>query len=121
VGGVDWVEKELVPTVQQRGAAIIEARGASSAASAASAAVDSVRDWFLGTPVGDWTSMAVFSDGWYGTPEGVFCSFPVTAADGSYRVVEGLEVNDFSRGLIDRSTAELLAERDSVSDLGLLP
>jgi malate dehydrogenase len=110
VGGVDWVEKELVPTVQQRGAAIIEARGASSAASAASAAVDSVRD-----------SMAVFSDGWYGTPEGVFCSFPVTAADGSYRVVEGLEVNDFSRGLIDRSTAELLAERDSVSDLGLLP
>ena len=121
VGGIDWVEKELIPTVQQRGAAIIEARGASSAASAASAAVDSVRDWYLGTPDGDWTSMAVFSDGWYGTPEGVFCSFPVTAGDRSYRVVEGLEVNDFSRELIDRSTAELLAERDSVLDLGLLP
>jgi malate dehydrogenase len=121
VGGLDWVEKELVPTVQQRGAAIIEARGASSAASAASAAVDSVHDWYLGTPEGDWTSMAIFSDGWYGAPEGVFCSFPVTTADGTYSVVEGLEVNDFSRGLIERSAAELLAERDSVNDLGLLP
>jgi malate dehydrogenase len=121
VGGLDWVEKELVPTVQQRGAAIIEARGASSAASAASAAVDSVRDWALGTAEGDWTSMAVFSEGWYGTPEGVFCSFPVTTGDGTYRVVEGLEINEFSRALIARSTAELLSERDSVRDLGLLP
>jgi malate dehydrogenase len=121
VGGTDWVEKELIPTVQQRGAAIIEARGASSAASAASAAVDAMRDWCLGTPTGDWTSMAVFSAGWYGTPEGIFCSFPVTATGGSYRVVEDLEVNEFSRAMIDRSTSELLAERDSVVDLGLLP
>ena len=115
------MEKELVPTVQQRGAAIIEARGASSAASAASAAVDTISDWYLGTPDGDWTSMAVFSDGCYGTPEGVFSSFPVTTGRWGYSVVEGLEVNDFSRRPIDRSTAELLDERDSVLDLGLLP
>lgn len=121
VGGIDWVEKELIPTVQQRGAAVIEARGASSAASAANAAVDTVRDWSLGTQDGDWTSMAVFSEGLYGTPKGVFCSFPVTAGNRNYRVVEGLEVNEFSRELIERSTAELVAERDSVLDLGLLP
>jgi malate dehydrogenase len=121
VGGLDWVEKELIPTVQQRGAAIIEARGASSAASAANAAIDSMRTWVLGTKRGDWTSMAVASDGSYGTPERVYCSFPVTTADGDYRVVEGLEVNEFSRERIDRSTAELLDERDGVVSLGLLP
>jgi malate dehydrogenase len=121
VGGLDWVEKELVPTVQQRGAAIIEARGASSAASAANAAIDSLRDWVGGTREGDWTSMAVFSTGYYGTPEGVYCSYPITTSHGEYHVVEGLEVNDFSRERIDRSTAELVEERDSVSSLGLLP
>jgi malate dehydrogenase len=120
VGGLDWVEKELIPTVQQRGAAIIDARGASSAASAANAAIDSVRDWVHGTKEGDWTSMAVFSHGYYGTPEGVYCSYPITTSKGDYHVVEGLEVNDFSRERIDRSTAELLEERDSVVGLGLL-
>jgi malate dehydrogenase len=121
VGGLDWVEKELIPTVQQRGAAVLEARGASSAASAANAAIGSMRDWVLGTKPGDWTSVAVFSDGSYETPKGVYCSFPVTAAGGEYHVVEGLDVNDFSRQRIDRSTAELIEERDSVSSLGLLP
>jgi malate dehydrogenase len=121
VGGLDWVDKELIPTVQQRGAAIIEARGASSAASAANAAIDSMRDWVLGTKAGDWTSMAVWSDGSYGTPEGVYCSFPVTTAAGDYRMVEDLEISEFSRERIDRSTAELLDERDGVVSLGLLP
>jgi malate dehydrogenase len=121
VGGLDWVEKEMIPTVQQRGAAIIEARGASSAASAATAAIGSVRDWVLGTREGDWTSMAVHSDGSYGTPEGVYCSFPVTTAGGEYQVIQGLDVNEFSRERIDRSTAELVEERDSVAGLGLLP
>jgi len=121
VGGLDWVEKELIPTVQQRGAAIIEARGASSAASAANAAIGTVRDWVHGTPEGDWTSMAIISDGSYGTPEGVYCSFPVTAAAGRCRVVPDLEVNQFSRERIGYSTAELLEERDSVLGLGLLP
>jgi malate dehydrogenase len=107
VGGRDWAQKYLLPTVQQRGAAVIEARGASSAASAASAAVDTVRDWFLGTPPGDWT--------------GVYSSFPVTTGHWSYQIVPGLEINDFSRQQIDRSTAELVDERDSVASLGLLP
>jgi len=121
VGGTDWVEKELLPTVQQRGAAIIEARGASSAASAASAAIDTVRDWVLGTPEGDWTSMAVWSNEAYGAPEGVYCSFPVTAGAWGYQVVEGLELNDFSIGYIERSYAELAKEREAVAALGLLP
>ena len=121
VGGLDWVEKEMIPTVQQRGAAIIEARGASSAASAASAAVDAIRDWFGATAEGDWTSMAVYSDGSYGTPDGIFSSLPVRAGAKSYDVVEGLEINDFSRQRIDKSNAELLEERDSVLSLGLLP
>ncbi len=121
VGGLDWVEKDLVPTVQQRGAAIIEARGASSAASAANAALDAVRDWVLGTRDGDWTSMGVLSDGSYGAPEGVYCSFPVTAGANDYRLVEGLELNEFSRQRVDRSFAELVEERDSVLSLGLLP
>ena len=121
VGGLEWVEKDMIPTVQQRGAAIIEARGASSAASAANAAIGSMRDWVLGTSRGDWTSMAVHSDGSYETPEGVYCSFPVSTAAGAYHVIEDLEVNEFSRERIDRSTAELLDERDSVASLGLLP
>ncbi len=121
LGGLDWVEKQFLPTVQQRGAAVIEARGASSAASAASAVADTVRDWFLGTPPGDWTSMAVFSEGWYGGPHGVYCSFPVTTGHWNYAVVPGLDINEFSRQQIDRSTAELVDERDSVANLGLLP
>ncbi|MDA8301656.1 MAG: malate dehydrogenase [Actinomycetota bacterium] len=120
VGGLDWVEKELIPTVQQRGAAVIEARGASSAASAANAAIDTVRDWALGTAEGGWTSMAVWSEGAYGVPAGIFSSVPVTAGGWSYRVVEGLEVNDFSRQRIERSTAELVEERDAVAALELL-
>jgi malate dehydrogenase len=124
LGGLDWVEKELIPTVQQRGAAIIEARGASSAASAANAAVDCTRDWALGTPEGSWTSMAVWSGAAaaaYGAPEGVYTSLPVTTGNWGYRVVEGLEVNEFSRARIDRSNAELLEEREAVATLGLLP
>ncbi|HLI01127.1 MAG TPA: malate dehydrogenase [Acidimicrobiales bacterium] len=115
-----WVEKEFIPTVQQRGAAIIEARGASSAASAASAAIDHVRDWLLGTPEGAWVSMAVPSDGSYGVPEGIISSFPVTCRDGAYSVVQGLDIDSFSRGRIDASAAELVGERDAVKELGLL-
>jgi malate dehydrogenase len=117
----DWIEKEFIPTVQQRGAAIIEARGASSAASAASAAIDHVHDWVAGTPSGDWVSMAIPSDGSYGVPEGLISSFPVTTAGGEYHVVGGLELDDFSRGRIDASVAELGAERDAVRELGLIP
>jgi malate dehydrogenase len=120
VGGTEWVGSHLVPTVQQRGAAVIEARGASSAASAANAAVNSVRDWALGTPEGDWTSMAVLSDGAYGTPKGVYCSFPLVAGGWHYDIVDGLELNEFSRERILRSTSELLEERGSVEALGLL-
>jgi len=121
VGGVEWVEKDLIPTVQQRGAAIIEARGASSAASAANAAIDTVRDWQRGTPEGDWTSMSVWSDGSYGTPEGIYSSVPVATRAWSYTVVRSLELSDFSQRMIARSTAELVGERDSVVKLGLLP
>lgn len=120
VGGLEWARDELIPTVQQRGAAIIEARGASSAASAASAAIGTVRDWALRTEPDDWTSMAVWSDGHYGTPEGIYCSFPVTTGGGEYQIVPGLDVNGFSRERIDRSTAELVDERNSVAGLGLL-
>ena len=102
------------------GAAIIEARGASSAASAASATIDAARDWLLGTKDGDWTSMAVASDGSYGVPEGLISSFPVTTSDGKWSIVEGLEINDFSRARIDASTAELGEERDAVKELGLI-
>jgi malate dehydrogenase len=121
LGGVDWVEKELLPTVQQRGAAVIEARGASSAASAASAAIDTVRDWALGTGEGDWASMAVWSEGAYGAPKGVYCSFPVRGGAWGYEIVDGLAVNDFSRAHIERSYAELSDEREAVVALGLLP
>jgi malate dehydrogenase len=116
----DWVERKFIPTVQKRGAAIIEARGASSAASAANAAIDHVRDWVNGTAVGDWVSMAIPSDGSYGVREGVISSFPVTTAGGIYRVVEGLELSEFSRARIDATVAELGEERDAIRDLGLI-
>ena len=106
--------------MQKRGAAIIEARGASSAASAANAAVDHVKDWILGTPSGDWVSMAVPSDGSYGVPEGLISSFPVTCSNGEYRIVGGLELDDFSRSCISASVEELIVERDTVRALGLL-
>jgi malate dehydrogenase len=116
-----WVEEQFIPTVQRRGAAIIEARGASSAASAANAAIDHVRDWVLGTPAGDWVSMAVPSDGSYGIPEGVLSGFPVRTSGGAYTIVEGLEIDAFSRSRIDASVAELVEERDAVSELRFLP
>ncbi|HEX2039226.1 MAG TPA: malate dehydrogenase [Acidimicrobiales bacterium] len=115
-----WLENEFIPTVQQRGAAIIEARGLSSAASAANAAVEHVRDWARGTPEGDWVSMAVPSDGSYGVPEGLISSFPVTTSAGQWSIVQGLDIDEFSRGRIDASVAELGEERDTVQALGLL-
>ncbi|MEA2267277.1 MAG: malate dehydrogenase [Solirubrobacteraceae bacterium] len=130
VGGADaaavvddqaWIENEFIPTVQKRGAAIIAARGASSAASAANAAVDHVHDWMHGTPPEDWISMAIPSDGSYGVPEGIIAGFPVTCSAGTITVVGGLEIDDFSRGRIDASAAELGEERAAVVELGLLP
>ncbi len=115
-----WVENDFIPTVQKRGAAVIEARGASSAASAANAVVDHVRDWFAGTPEGDWTSMAVASDGSYGVPEGLVSSFPVRSTGGNWEIVPDLPVDEFSRARIDASVAELQTERDAVTKLGLL-
>ncbi|RMI33799.1 malate dehydrogenase [Streptomyces triticirhizae] len=120
IGDESWLADEFIPTVAKRGAAIIEARGASSAASAANAAVDHVYTWVNGTPEGDWTSMAVPSDGSYGVPEGLISSFPVTCADGSYRIVPDLAVNDFSRVRIDASVRELSEEREAVRALGLI-
>jgi malate dehydrogenase len=120
VGDHAWVEATFIPTVAKRGAAIIEARGASSAASAANAAIDHVRDWALGTADGDWVSMAVVSDGSYGVPDGLISSFPVTCAGGSWEIVQGLEIDDFSRARIDASAAELADERDAVRELGLI-
>lgn len=120
VNDQQWLETEFIPTVQQRGAAIIDARGASSAASAASAAVDHMRNWALGTAEGDWVSMAVPSTGDYGAPEGIITSFPCTTREGSYSVVTGLELDEFSRGRIEASWAELVEERDAVGDMGLL-
>jgi malate dehydrogenase len=119
IGDLGWLD-EFIPTVQQRGAAIIEARGLSSAASAANAAISHVRDWVLGTPEGDWVSMAVVSDGSYGVPEGLISSFPVTCRNGVWEIVQGLDIDDFSRQRIDASVAELGEERDAVSELGLL-
>ncbi|MFB4297943.1 malate dehydrogenase [Actinomadura sp. NTSP31] len=115
-----WLENDFIPTVAKRGAAIIEARGASSAASAASAAIDHVHTWVNGTAEGTWTSMAVVSDGSYGVPEGLISSFPVTTKDGKWEIVQGLEINDFSRGRIDASVQELSEERDAVRKLGLI-
>lgn len=116
----EWVDGTFIPTVAKRGAAIIEARGASSAASAANAAVDHIRSWALGTPEGDWVSMAVPSDGSYGVPEGIISSFPCVCKDGQYSIVQGLDIDDYSRGKIDASAAELVEERDAVKDLGLI-
>ncbi|MFB4196553.1 malate dehydrogenase [Streptomyces carpaticus] len=115
-----WLADEFIPTVAKRGAAIIEARGASSAASAANAAIDHVHTWVNGTPEGDWTSMAVPSDGSYGVPEGIISSFPVTTSGGSYEIVQGLEINAFSRTRIDASVQELSDEREAVRALGLI-
>ncbi len=120
VGDQGWIEDDFIPTVAKRGAAIIQARGASSAASAANAAIDHMRDWALGTPAGDWVSMAVASDGSYGVADGVISSFPVTTTGGEASIVPGLEIDDFSRDRIDASAAELADERDTVSQLGLI-
>ena len=120
VGDEKWIADDFIPTVAKRGAAIIDARGSSSAASAASATVDAARDWLLGTPKDDWVSMAVISDGSYGVPEGLISSFPVTTKGGDWSIVQGLDINDFSRGRIDKSTAELADERSAVTDLGLI-
>jgi malate dehydrogenase len=120
IGDDSWVEKEFIPAVQQRGAAIIEARGASSAASAASAAIDHVRDWVIGTSSTSWVSMAIPSDGSYGVAEGLISSFPVRTSGGNYEVVRGIDIDDFSRSRIDASVAELGEERDAVRELGLI-
>jgi malate dehydrogenase len=113
-----WIENDFLPNVGKRGAAIIEARGASSAASAASAAIDHVRDWVSGTS--DWVSMGVASDGSYGVPEGLISGFPCTCSGGQWSIVQGLEIDDFSRSKIDASVAELTGERDTVSSQGLI-
>jgi len=115
-----WLENDFIPTVQKRGAAIIEARGASSAASAANAAVDHVHDWVLGTPAGDWVSMAIPSDGSYGVLEGLISSFPVTCSGGTYEIIQDLEINEFSQSRIDATVKELGEERDAVSELNLI-
>jgi malate dehydrogenase len=115
-----WIKDEFIPRVQKRGAEVIETRGASSAASAANAAIDHVRDWVLGTPNGDWVSMSVPADGSYGVDEGLISGCPCTCSGGEWKVVEGLDIDDFSRERIDASVDELKGERDAVKDLGLL-
>ncbi len=115
-----WLEGDFIPTVQKRGAAIIEARGASSAASAANAAVDHVHDWVLGTPEGDWVSMAIASDGSYGVQEGLISSFPVRCSGGAFEIVDGLDIDEFSRTRIDATANELAEEREAVKELGLI-
>ncbi|HEY2697723.1 MAG TPA: malate dehydrogenase, partial [Pseudonocardiaceae bacterium] len=120
VNDLDWLRDNFIPTVAKRGAAIIEARGSSSAASAANAAIDHVYDWVHGTREGHWVSAAVVSDGSYGVPEGLISSFPVNAKDGKYEIVQGLEINEFSRTRIDASVTELVEERDAVQALGLI-
>lgn len=116
----EWIAGDFIPTVAKRGAAIIEARGSSSAASAASATIDAARDWLHGSAEGDWVSMAVVSDGSYGVPEGLVYSYPVTTSNGNWEIVSGLEVNDFSRERMDATAAELVEERDAVKALGLI-
>nr|WP_108870408.1 malate dehydrogenase [Tessaracoccus timonensis] len=120
VNDQEWIENTFIPTVAKRGAAIIEARGLSSAASAANATVEHMRDWALGTPEGDWVSMSIPSDGSYGVPEGLISSFPCTVTDGKVEIVQGLEVGEFSRAKIDASVAELEGERQAVKELGLI-
>ncbi|HEY1116229.1 MAG TPA: malate dehydrogenase [Acidimicrobiales bacterium] len=115
-----WLESEFIPTVQKRGAAIIDARGSSSAASAANAAIDHVHDWVLGSPADDWVSMAVPSDGSYGVPEGIISSFPCTTKDGQWSIVQGLDIDDFSRARIDASAQELVEEMETVKGQGLI-
>ncbi len=115
-----WMRETFIPTVAKRGAAIIKARGLSSAASAGTAAMDHVRNWVQGTPAGDWVSMSVPSDGSYGVPAGLISSFPCTCVNGEYSIVQGLPINDFSRKMIDASVAELIDERDAVRSLGLI-
>jgi malate dehydrogenase len=115
-----WLENDFIPTVAKRGAAIIKARGLSSAASAANAAIDHMHSWAMGTPAGDWVSMAIPSDGSYGVPEGIISSFPCVCKDGQYSIVQGLDIDDFSRARIDASVAELVEERDEVKKLGLI-
>ncbi|MEI5672070.1 MULTISPECIES: malate dehydrogenase [Nocardioides] len=120
VGDQEWLESTFIPTVAKRGAAIIDARGSSSAASAASATIDAARDWLFGSAEGDWVSMAVRSQGEYGVPEGLISSFPVTTSGGDWSIVEGLEIDEFSRGRIAASTDELAEERAAVTELGLI-
>jgi malate dehydrogenase len=120
VNDQSWIENDFIPTVAKRGAAIIEARGSSSAASAASATIDAARDWLTGSAEGDWVSMAVVSDGSYDVPEGLVSSFPVTTSGGDWEIVQGLAIDDFSRSRIDASTKELAEERDAVKQLGLI-
>jgi malate dehydrogenase len=116
----DWIEHTFIPTVAKRGAAIIDARGSSSAASAASATIDAARDWLHGSAEGDWVSMAVRSDGSYGVQEGLISSFPVTTSNGNWSIVSGLEIDEFSRGRIDATVAELADEKQAVTSLGLI-
>ena len=116
----DWLENTFIPTVQKRGAAIIKARGLSSAASAANAAIDHMHDWALGTPEGDWVSMGIPSDGSYDVPEGIISSFPCVCKDGDYEIVQGLDINEFSQGRMDTTWAELVEEKDTVGGMGLL-
>ena len=120
VNDQSWIEETYIPTVAKRGAAVIKARGLSSAASASNAAIDNIRDWVQGTPAGDWVSMSVPSDGSYGVPEGLISSFPCTCANGDYSIVQGLDIDAFSRARIDASVAELLEERAAVKELGLI-
>ena len=115
-----WLRDTFIPTVAKRGAAIIEARGASSAASAANAAIDHVHSWVLGTPADDWVSAGIVSDGSYGVPAGLISGFPATSTNGSWEIVQGLDIDDYSRGKIDASVAELVEERDAVKGLGLI-
>ena len=120
INDLQWIEDTYIPTVAKRGAAVIKARGSSSAASAANAALEHVRSWVQGTPAGDWVSMAVPSDGSYGVPEGLISSFPCTCVNGEYKIVQGLDIDAFSRARIDASVAELGEERDAVRQLGLI-
>jgi malate dehydrogenase len=115
-----WLREEFIPTVAKRGAAVIDARGASSAASAANAAIDHVKSWVSGTPDGDWVSAAIVSDGSYGVPEGLLSGYPVTSSGGSWEIVQGLQIDDFSRSRIDASVKELADERDAVRSLDLI-
>jgi malate dehydrogenase len=120
VGDHEWMDKTFIPTVAERGTAVIKARGASSAASAANAAIDHVHDWVLGTPDGDWVSMSVPSDGSYGIPEGVIGSFPTVCSGGEYQIVQGLDINEYAQAKIDATGAELAAEREMVREAGLI-